>query len=174
MARLVFKDPNLKVPRFGRTKVPAIIRPFQFRITKQPAKLEPAPRIPETREEEILLGFVHGKTASALEERFARALDESKLQFIFQYPVYGAYQIPGEENKIDFMVFDGPILIPVEPRGGFIHQSSSKTETDKRRTQILNEVLQRQGIREIIQLDFDEPHDMDTARDLVRKLFIRA
>jgi len=174
MAKLVFKDPNLKVPRFGRTKVPQIVKPFQFRVAKRPIMLEPAPGIPETREEEILLGFVHGKTASALEERFARALDESRLQFIFQYPVYGAYQIPGEENKIDFMVFDGPVLIPVEPRGGFIHESPSKKELDKRRTQILNEALARQGIREIIQLDFDEPRDLDSAREIVRKLFIRA
>ena len=109
-----------------------------------------------------------------MEERFAKALDEARLQFIFQYPVYGAYQIPGEENKIDFMVFDGPILIPVEPRGGFIHQSPSKTAEDKRRSQILNEVLKRMGIREIIALKPDEPRDMDNAREIVRSLFIRA
>ena len=173
MAKLVFKDPNVKVPRFRRPKVPTLVKPFQYKIRRE-AKLEPAPGIPSIVEQEILTGFVHGKKASALEERFAKALDEARLQFIFQYPVYGAYQIPGEENKIDFMVFDGPILIPVEPRGGFIHQSPSKKEKDKRRSQILNEVLQRMGIREIITLKPDEPRDMDNAREIVRSLFIRA
>ena len=174
MPALVYKDPNLKVPRFGRTRVPLVVRPFKYKLSRTPAQITPAPSLPKVNAEELLIGFVHGKRASDLEERFARALDESRLQFIFQYPVYGAYQIPGEENKIDFMVFDGPVLIPVEPRGGFIHESPSKKALDGRRTQILNEALARQGIREIIQLDFDEPRDLDSARQLVRELFVRA
>ena len=174
MPALVYKDPNLKVPRFGRTQVPQIVRPFKYKLSRTPAQITPVPSLPEVHAEEFLIGFVHGKRASDLEERFARALDEARLQFIFQYPLYGAYQIPGEENKIDFMVFDGPVLIPVEPRGGFVHESPSKKALDGRRTQILNEALARQGIRKIIQLDFDEPRDMDEARQLVRDLFARA
>ena len=174
MPALVYKDPNLKVPRFGRTQVPQIVRPFKYKLSRTPAQITPVPSLPEVHAEELLIGFVHGKRASDLEERFARALDEARLQFIFQYPLYGAYQIPGEENKIDFMVFDGPVLIPVEPRGGFVHESPSKKALDGRRTQILNEALARQGIRKITQLDFDEPRDMDEARQLVRDLFARA
>ena len=139
-------------------------------------KIEPAPRTPVQQDaEELFTGFIHGKTAgSVLEERLARALDEAGLQFIYQYPVYGAYQIPGEENKIDFMVFDGPVLVPLEPRGGFVHESPSKQATDQRRTQILNEVLARYGIREIVQLEYDEPRDMEEARKIVRDTFVRA
>src|SRR3990172_1638061 len=174
MPKLIYNDPNLKVPRFGRTRVPLVVRPFKYKLSRTPAQITPAPSLPEVNAEELLIGFVHGKRASDLEERFARALDEARLQFIFQYPLYGAYQIPGEENKIDFMVFDGPVLIPVEPRGGFVHESPSKTALDGRRTQILNEALARQGIREIIQLDFDEPRDMDEGPPLVRELFVRA
>ena len=174
MPKLIFKDPNLKVPRFGRTRIPAIIRPFKYKITGKATPITPAPSIPAVNAQEILIGFVHGKTASDLEERFANALNESRLQFIFQYPVYGAYQISGEENKIDFMVFDGPVLIPVEPRGGFVHESPSKKEKDARRTQILNEVLGRSGIHNIVQLDYDEPRDMESARKIIRDTFIRA
>ena len=173
MPSLTYKDPNVKVPRFGRARVPSLVKPFQYKV-RRAAALEPTPPLAERAEEEILLGFVHGKKASALEERFARALDESRLQFIFQYPVYSAYSIPGEERKIDFMVFDGPILIPVEPKGGFIHQSPSRRAEDARRTQVLNEALRRIGIRDIIELKSDEPRDMDSAREIVRSLFIRA
>ena len=173
MPTLTYRDPNVKLPRFGRTRVPSLVKPFTYKI-KRAAQLEPSPPIVDVKEEEVLLGFVHGKKASALEERFARALDESRLQFIFQYPVYSAYSIPGEERQIDFMVFDGPVLIPVEPKGGFIHQSPSRRAEDARRTQVLNEALRRIGIRDIIELKSDEPRDMDSARQIVRDLFVRA
>ena len=173
MAKLIFRDPNLTVPRFGRTRVPKEVRPFQYKKTHTPT-LEPAVALVDVKEEEVLIGFVHGKKASALEERFANALDEAMLQFIFQYPVYSAYSIPGEERKIDFMVYDGPVLIPVEPRGGFIHESPSKKAEDARRIQVLNEALARIGIRSIIELKPDVPHDMEEARQLVKDLFVRA
>ena len=176
MSKLVFRDPAIKTPRFGRAIVKSIVKPFQYKIVKGPVQIEPAPRTPVQQDaEELFTGFIHGKTAgSVLEERLARALDEAGLQFIYQYPVYGAYQIPGEENKIDFMVFDGPVLIPLEPRGGFVHESPSKQATDQRRIQILNEVLRRYGIKDIVQLDFDEPRDMESARKIIRDTFVRA
>ena len=98
MAR-IFKDPYVK----ASIPVPRIVAPYRYRKSRPLAK-ENLQRQTARTVDEGLSGYVHGKTASDLEERFARALDKLDVNFIFEYEVETAYTVPGEEKLIDFVL----------------------------------------------------------------------
>jgi len=171
-SKAIFRDPNLKTRRRSKSdvRVPGIVRPYEFKTSRK-ARLDPDFVTPVAEAAEILTGYVRGEEASKLEERFAIALNEARLDFVFQYEVHSAYELPGEERTIDFIVYDGGIPFPVETGAGFIHGHSSRMESDRERDQILNEILRHRGLQEIIRLEFDHPEDLDDARRIVRELF---
>jgi len=91
-------------------------------VYKSSAKLNILPsRKPEVAtDKEQLYGVVQGDNASDIEERFARALDKQKKDYIFRVAL-GMRGEPGWK-ELDFMVIDGGYF-PVEiDEMGFIHQ----------------------------------------------------
>ena len=177
MARLIYKDPFIAVsqPKSLITALPVELRPFQFK--KQRTRRPDDPFVvPDNTAEEILIGYVHGKRASALEERFARALDFFGIEYIFQFQVDTAFTLPNEAKQIDFIVFDGGLGIPIEIGSGFVHDSASKKEEDKIRQDEINPILLLQGINplgdELYQVNFGEPKSFEQAKDIVARLFI--
>lgn len=120
-----------------------------FKFEQEPNPPVTNKKRPEAFEfSEELLGAVHGKPASALEERYANAL--KKLQkanvidgFNFAMNVPTPFQIPGQENEIDFFVWVANILYPVEVDGAFTHKTGEQRAHDMIRDAILNDVLRK-------------------------------
>ena len=178
MARLIYKDPLVKVPQPKSLIVylPKELKPYQF-SKRRNKKLENPFNRP-VGPEENLNGYVHGKKASALEERFAKALDFFGIEYIFQFEVESVYSLPGEGKLIDFIVFDGGLGIPVEIGASFVHDSPSKEELERVRQTIVNPILQLQGILPLgdpqYSVDFDRPLSFEDAKDIVSSMFISA
>ena len=99
-------------------------------------------------------GEVQGSKASKFEEMAALALDRmaSVIDYIFQYEAVTPYTIPGYENKIDFMVNLGGLYRAIEIDHEWIHKTAEAQEYDRIRDQILNDVLQQQGIMPIVRI----------------------
>ena len=171
-SKKIFRDPAIRTRRRYKSdvRIPSIVRPYKFK-TSRSARLDADYLAAPAAEDELLTGYVRGQEASALEERFAFALDFAKLDFVFQYEVHSAFSLPGEEKSIDFIVYDGGTPYPVETGSSFVHGHPSRIETDRQRDQILNEILRFKGFQEIIRLEFDHPEDRDDAREIVRELF---
>ena len=169
-SKKIFRDPNLTIPRTRYTGVRGIAKPYKYK-TKRTARLDPDYATPTAVAAEVLTGYVRGEEASDLEERFAIALDEAKLTYVFQYAVYSAYSLPGEEQIIDFIVYDGGTPYPIETGSRFVHGYQSQIERDRERDQILNEILKYRGFQEIYRIEFDHPEDLDDARQIVQELF---
>lgn len=174
MPELIYKDPYIKVPQWHE-RIPKEVEPYKFK-TRRTQRIGATFERPEGPPEEFLTGYVHGVRASALEERFARALDFYGLQYQFQFEVPGMYSIPGEGKLIDFIVYDGGIAWPVEIGSAFVHDSTSKKEEEHQRVQTINNVLPMLGIMMIDEdnsyVPFDRPEDFEDAKDLVSQMFI--
>ncbi len=171
-SKTIFRDSNLKMARKYKSdvRIPSIVRPYKFKTSRK-GRLDPDYVTPTAVAAKILTGYVRGQEASDLEERFAFALIQAGLDFVFQYEVHSAFALPGEEKTIDFIVYDGGTPYPVETGSFFVHGHASRIETDRERDQILNEILRLRGFQEIIRLPFGHPEDFDDARELVRELF---
>ena len=97
---------------------------------------------------DTLLGSVHGRRASDIEERYARALDKLvKAKAIDHYEfsvlVSTPFQLPWQENEIDFFVWQGGVLYPVEVDGAFTHKTAEQHAQDRMRDAVLNDILRR-------------------------------
>jgi len=177
-AKLVYKDPNIRVLQWHE-RIPKGVEPYKYktRRTQRPASLFDRPY---TAPEEILTGYVHGERASALEERFARALDFYGMTYRFQYEVHSVYSLPGEEKTLDFLVYEGGIAIPIEIGSAFVHDSPSKREEEAHRVSLINDVLPMLGIMQITDdawpmgnyVPYDRPYDLADAKLLVADRFI--
>lgn len=175
MAQLVFKDPNIRIsqPKSLVTYLPVEMRPYQFKKTRTP-RLDTAVARPGPAPEEVLFGNIRGVRASALEERFAAALDFYGIPYRFQFEVPSAYSLPGEEKVIDFVVFDAGLGIAIEIGSRFVHATPSEQERDKQREAVINPILALQGIQPIMWIPFDRPNSLEDAKELVSQLFISA
>lgn len=180
MPKLVTPDPAIRIthPKSLIVYLPEELRPFEYPKKRQRRMDDrPVPLLTHPVTEQ-LTGYVHGEPASDLEERLAIALDFFGIQYIFQYRVYGAYQISGEEQKIDFLVNDAGYYIPLEPGASFFHNSPSQVAVDALRMSIVNAVLMAQGIHPLgdplYQIPPDRPSSIEDAKDLVQGMFLSA
>ena len=178
MAKLVHKDPFIKVLQVHE-RIPKDVEPYKYktRRTQRPDSIFDRPY---TAPEEILTGYVHGERASALEERFAMALDFYGMTYRFQYEVHSVYSLPGEEKTLDFLVYEGGIAVPIEIGSAFVHDSPSKREEETYRVSLINDVLPMLGIMQITDdawpmgsyVPYDRPFDLEDAKLLVADRFI--
>lgn len=145
---------------------------FQFKKTKKldvPPILRPAQQT--VSGDEQLTGSVHGKKASDIEERFAKALEQFNIDYYFQRFVETEYTLPDQEKQVDFVVYYQNRTYPVEIYGSYFHTSSGDTLRDLERERQLNEVFRRWGWEEL-QVVWDyELFDMVAAQETVRRLF---
>jgi hypothetical protein len=142
-------------------------KPFKYKLPARPPK-QPLNRVTATDEGERLTGFVLGKDASDLEERFARALDRADLDYRFQWEVLGPATVPGQENQIDFLV-EG--VWPTEVDGMFVHKSAAKKAHDAMRDAILNDYLSGGGMYPIRRVPGDRLEDQAGADATVEEMF---
>ena len=139
--------------------------------------LEPTPPRPTldriatvSGEGEQLTGAVHGKKASDLEERWARAEKRAERSFIFQYFVQTPFTLPGKEREIDFMDTE-EVWQPIEIDGTYTHKTGTQKAKDKVRDAILNLELQKQGILPIIRIPGDDIPTPEDADRVLREIF---
>ena len=120
---------------------------YQYKLDARP-KVEPWGKFREKEPDtsEGLTGFVRGRRASALEERFARALDKAAHvdEYWFDVLLKTPFGIPGQENRVDFFVWIGRILHPIEIDGDFVHKSAEAKNADMKRDAILNPIIARE------------------------------
>lgn len=169
----LFKDPAIRLPRVRAITVPGYLQPYKYRVRRNAGQIEPVVSV-AAQSEEALSGFVNDLRASALEERFAIALRLLGFQFIFQYQISTPFQLPGEGNKVDFIVFDAGIGYPLEIGASFVHKSPAKQEEDRVRDAIVNDVLIAQGFQPVQRLPLDRPVSVEDALELIRDLFVGA
>lgn len=117
---------------------------------KVPRLRTPRPRMNPPRrpvldngdEPELLAGVVQDLPASAIEERFARALDKKRIPYIFRYAVGAPRGMPGHK-EVDFLVEKNGMIYPVEVDTEFTHRR--KGEADRLKDAIVLNELEREG-----------------------------
>ncbi len=119
---------------------------------------------------EGLSGFVHGLDASDLEERFALALNQLQLEYIFRFQVGTLYSIPGEDKEIDFIVDIG-FLYPIEIDADFTHRGAEQQQKDLLRDAQINEVLSKEGYFPIQRISGSRLQTVPDALQTARELF---
>lgn len=145
---------------------------FKFARRRKTAVI--APYIPRTYDDdEQLTGFVRGFNASDIEERFARALIKAELGFWFQYKVETIHTLPGQEKRVDFIVFYMPGRIqPVEIYGERWHESQGDKQRDIQREAEINEAGRVFGWDLLKVVWGKELQDQRSADHVVRRLFV--
>jgi hypothetical protein len=144
-------------------------KPFKYKLSPRPPQ-QPLNRLEVSGEGERLTGFVHGKEASDLEERFANALDKLHYSYMFEYEVLSNIGVPGEENQIDFIVFHEGTW-PIEVDGMWVHHSSAQKAKDKLRDALLDEALSKDGWEQIRRVPGSDLESQDDADTVVREIF---
>lgn len=124
-----------------------IFLPYRYRKPRQIPADAPT-RLRPTAGDEGLTGFVQGKEASDLEERFARALSTYGLDYTFKFYVETSYTLPYQEKQVDFVVQRGQPE-PWEVDGEFTHKSAEQQEYDQARDAQVNEALMPYGYRPV-------------------------
>ena len=143
------------------------MRPFRYKLRPRPPK-QPLNRLAGTSNDERLTGFVKGKEASDLEERFARALDAEGKEYQFEVEVTPPTSIPGQENQIDFLVEE---IYPVEIDGGIAHKGAAQKANDLLRDAILNDYLSGFGWFPIERIPGHKLETQEATATIVKELF---
>ena len=101
---------------------------FKFKIRRNPviANLPSRPTLRET-EQESLTGSVGDKTASAPEERLARAFDRKGIQYEFRHVVGAPKGLPGWK-EVDFVVLTKGMVYLVEVDTAFTHRDKGQSD----------------------------------------------
>jgi len=123
--------------------VAPFFRPYKYKLPR-PRRFEPPASPKPPGEDEGLTGFVQGREASDLEERFARALNTYGLDYRFEALVDTAFTLPYQEKQVDFMVYTGQTQ-PWEVDGTFTHKSGEQKEYDRQRDAQIDEALKEQN-----------------------------
>ncbi len=144
------------------------MKQYRYRLSSRPPKL-PLNRLGGHSDDEVLSGYVKGKSASDLEERFARALYNKGKDFDFQQEFMTPHSIPGQEKEVDFVVYDGQPQ-PIELDGTFAHKSAEQKANDVIRDAILNEVLSRYGYLPIIRIPGTELESQEDTMAVVEMI----
>ena len=150
-----------------------LIKVYKYKVPsprRERLQMNRVARIKAEADEVPLTGWVHGKRATDIEERFARALMRMGLDFRFQVPVATRVSLPGHERIVDFIVETG-LKIPVEVDGPRGHNNSAQQGMDEVREMLLNEVFRWWGYSPLERVPWWRLNTQEGARILVRELF---
>ena len=142
------------------------------REEKERLTLNRLPCIQEVKDQRPLTGWVHGKRATDIEERFARALMSMKFEFWFQVPFSTQFTIPGHEKVVDFIVENG-FRYPIEVDGPVWHTIGAERGKDDVREILLNEVFRSIGYMPLQRVAWWRLESQAMADEVVRELFGR-
>ena len=144
------------------------MKQYRYKMSPRPPRM-PLNRLAGVSNDERLTGYVLGKEASDLEERFARALRNTRKDFDFQQEFMTPHSIPGQEKEVDFVVYDGQPQ-PIEIDGTYAHKSGEQRANDVVRDAILNEELSKYGYLPIIRIPGTELETQEATTAIVEKI----
>jgi len=160
----------------ARPNVPGADKPYLY---KTPSKRAPEMRLDRLRnltnpaDPIPLTGWIHGKEASDLEERFYRGVKNAGVtdeDIHYDIPVQVSSGMRMEEKKVDFMI-DLGVMQPVEVDGYIGHHTAAQQGYDSVRETQLNALFLKWGWLPLErvkwwQLESQEQADV-TARQLI-------
>ena len=147
------------------------LKPFRFKVRKEARPKDgPLNRLdrPATEDEQFS-GVIQDLPASDLEERSARAIRKLGLGFTFRQAFFAGRGMSGEV-ELDFMIYDGPVIIPVQVDGDYAHGSEKQKAHDAQQDAILNAELAKQGARTVVRIPSWKVIDQETADRTFREL----
>lgn len=124
--------------RLPKVKVPRVRTP---RVEMSAPR---RPRLDNGDEAEVLSGEVQGMKASALEERFARALDKERISYQFRYTIGAPRGLPGWK-ELDYLIERNGQIYAVEVDSAFTHRN--KGESDRLHDAIVLSELEQEGFQ---------------------------
>jgi len=149
-----------------------VTKPYKYPTkSKRPERLNVNRLKQPPTDDEQLTGWVNGVKASDLEERFARALRNAKLDFSFQVEFSTAVSLVGEEKQVDFVVSNG-LQFPVDINGSIGHTSSAQRAKDSVRETLLNEIFARRGMQPLQVVWWYDLEDQNEANAVVERMFV--
>lgn len=115
---------------------------MKYKINKVPVREMPFGEPNIVKNDESLTGWVNGKKASDIEERFARALSSNERVdgFVFIFPVVSPQNMVGQ-LELDFLIQAGAFYYPVQIDGTYAHKNASKQSEDMVKDRIIWEHL---------------------------------
>lgn len=138
--------------------------------TRTRFRMNRLPRPSENPDEEPLTGVVQGLEASDIEERFARAHYQLKVDFRFQWYVHTAVGIPGEDKQVDFLTDFSGTQIAFEIDGEIGHKTIEQQEYDDFRDALVNEQLARMGILPIVRVPWFDLETQEQTNQTFKEL----
>ena len=150
--------------------LPGYMKPFKYK-TPRIRQPKAGPRLETQKEDEGLTGLVNGEPASAIEERFARALWKRRLDFDFNWNVYTAFSLPNQKRRVDFVVHLPPSF-PIEIDGEIAHKGAEQKEEDRIRDATIDDTMMKRGWMPIRRVDGSMLSTQQGADSMVSMLFV--
>lgn len=151
-------------------------KPYQYKKPRKPSAPKVANRVQTQAEEENLTGFVQGKEASDIEERFARALDKLEKRYSFREHFFGpARNTPGA-IEVDFLVDDGT-WFPIQIDGEYAHKTAGQKDRDNVNDARLNQYFSKVGVSNVRRIPDGKEYmvgdldDQESADQVVKEVF---
>lgn len=121
---------------------------------------------------EGLTGQVDGKSASDIEERFARALDQAGIGYEFLPVILAPANVAGSV-QLDFLIYFGNQLYPVQIDGDWVHSSAEAKAHDALQDALVDEYYAsyNSGAQPQQRIPGFKLSNQDQANAVVRELF---
>ncbi len=135
---------------------------YRYKTEGPPATaIQPAK---DKAQEEPEVYYIQGKKASKNEYWIATALKAHDRSFRFRVRINTPWQIPGQENEIDFIIDERYLL---EFDGEYAHKTANQRAKDAARDQLLGEWLRKFGYLPIKRVSHLEIFDLASANRFV-------
>ena len=119
-----------------------------------------------------LTGWVHGKQASDLEERFYRGVKNAGVpdeDIHYDVPVRVRTGMRIEEKRVDFMI-DLGVMQPVEVDGYIGHSTAAQQGYDQVREILLNAEFRKRGVRPLKRVKWWQVETQEMADAIARDI----
>jgi hypothetical protein len=151
-------------------KIPA---PYKYSKYRMPRNQDKAIRSTAMKADgEVLTKQIDGAPASDLEERFHNALvrNPNVQGYEFQPSFISGRNMPGE-IRLDFLVWTGGMLQPVQIDGEFVHKTAEAKQDDISKDGILDDFLNGQGAFPVKRISGEFLQTQEEANAEVKDLF---
>lgn len=144
---------------------------FRYKVKRPPAKDLPVGAIQRANDGEMLSGYVMGYKASDIEERFARALKNSKRVdgMQFRFPIISPKNMVGQ-LEIDFVVQSGGLVYSFQVDGEYAHKGIGKKQDDARKDVLANHYMRKYNSFPVKRIPGDKLRSQPEADFVVREL----
>jgi len=144
---------------------------FKYKLNRPPHQPLPFGKPMGKKADELLSGMVMGKKASDIEERFARALVNSKRidGYNFREAVISPRNMPGQ-LEVDFVVQSGPTVYAFQIDGEIAHKGIGKKQDDMRKDVMVDLFMKKYNALPVKRINGIFLSDQESADRLVREI----